>query len=149
MQGLADAHYRNRSGIENAFLIAAASPDVIALAIGLEDYTADLGVKRTRSGDESLYARMRIVNACKAAHVQPLDSVFPDFADPEGLKEAAIRSNHWDLKEWAASILVRSESFRMVLFLIRRKRKRPAGLFWLLKKLNQKALVWFHLVQND
>jgi len=79
-------------GIENAFPIATASPDVIALSIGLEDYTADLGVKRTRSGDESLYARMRIVNACKAAHVQPLDSVFPDFADTEGLKEAAIRS---------------------------------------------------------
>jgi citrate lyase subunit beta/citryl-CoA lyase len=79
-------------GIENAFLIASASPDIVAVAIGLEDYTADLGVKRTRSGDESLYARMRIINACKAAHVQPLDSVFPDIADPEGLKEAAVRS---------------------------------------------------------
>lgn len=79
-------------GIENTFLIASASPDIAAVAIGLEDYTADLGVKRTRSGDESLYARMRIVNACKAAHVQPLDSVFPDFADLDGLKESAVKS---------------------------------------------------------
>jgi citrate lyase subunit beta/citryl-CoA lyase len=79
-------------GIENAFHIASASPDIVAVAIGLEDYTADLGVKRTKSGDETLYARLRIVNACKAAHVQPLDSVFPDISDPEGLKEAAVRS---------------------------------------------------------
>jgi citrate lyase subunit beta/citryl-CoA lyase len=79
-------------GIENAFLISSASPDIVAVAIGLEDYTADLGVKRTKSGDESMYARMRIVNACKAAHVQPLDSVFSDVADSEGLKEVAIRS---------------------------------------------------------
>lgn len=79
-------------GIENAFHIASASPDVAAVAIGLEDYTADLGVKRTKSGEESLYARMRIVNACKAARVQPLDSVFSDIADPAGLKETVARS---------------------------------------------------------
>jgi citrate lyase subunit beta/citryl-CoA lyase len=79
-------------GVENAFLIASASPYIAAVAIGLEDYTADLGVKRTKAGDESLYARTRIINACKAARVQPLDSVFSDIADPDGLKEAALRS---------------------------------------------------------
>jgi citrate lyase subunit beta/citryl-CoA lyase len=79
-------------GIENAFLIASASPDIAAVAVGLEDYTADIGVNRTKSGEESLYARLRIVNACKAAGVQPLDSVFPDVADATGLKESAVRS---------------------------------------------------------
>lgn len=63
-------------GIEKAFDIATASSSVVALAIGLEDYTADLGVKRTASGEESLYARTRLVNACKAAGIQPIDSVF-------------------------------------------------------------------------
>jgi citrate lyase subunit beta/citryl-CoA lyase len=79
-------------GIENAFLIASASPKIAAVAVGLEDYTADIGVNRTKSGGESLYARMRIVNACKAAGVQPLDSVFPDVADDAGLKESAVCS---------------------------------------------------------
>ncbi|KPK80656.1 MAG: hypothetical protein AMS27_16540 [Bacteroides sp. SM23_62_1] len=79
-------------GIENAFEIASASPDIVAMAIGLEDYTADIGVKRTQDAQESLYARMRIVNACKAAAIQPIDSVYSDISDLEGLKETAIRS---------------------------------------------------------
>ncbi|MCK7540595.1 MAG: HpcH/HpaI aldolase/citrate lyase family protein [Marinilabiliales bacterium] len=57
----------------------------MALAIGLEDYTADLGVQRTKEGSESLYARNRIVVAAKAAGIQPIDSVFSDVADMEGL----------------------------------------------------------------
>jgi citrate lyase subunit beta/citryl-CoA lyase len=73
-------------GVEKAFEIATASQNVVAMAIGLEDYTADLGVARTKDAKESLYARTRIVNACKAAGVQPIDSVFSDVADEEGLR---------------------------------------------------------------
>lgn len=72
-------------GVENAFEIARASERVVAMAIGLEDYTADLGVKRTEEGKESLYARSRMVNACKAAGIQPIDSVYSDVANMEGL----------------------------------------------------------------
>ena len=79
-------------GVENAFEIATASERVVAMAIGLEDYTADLGVMRTAGGDESLYARTRLVNACKAAGIQPIDSVYSDVANMEGLKESVIRS---------------------------------------------------------
>ncbi|MCK4990616.1 MAG: citrate lyase acyl carrier protein, partial [Bacteroidales bacterium] len=74
-------------GVENAFEIATASDSVVAMAIGLEDYTADLGVKRTEGGEESLYARTRLVNACKAAGIQPIDSVYSDVANMEGLKK--------------------------------------------------------------
>jgi len=73
-------------GIENAFAIATASKQVVALTIGLEDYTADLGVVKTPEGHESLYARMRLVNAAHAAHVQAIDSVYGDVADLEGLR---------------------------------------------------------------
>jgi citrate lyase subunit beta/citryl-CoA lyase len=66
--------------------IATSSPDVVAIAIGLEDYTADLGVQRTLEGKESLYARMRLVNAARAAGIQPIDSVFSDVADMKGLE---------------------------------------------------------------
>ena len=79
-------------GIENAYNIASAADNIIALAIGLEDYTADLGVARTREGKESLYARTRLVNACKAAGIQAIDSVFSDTADEEGLAIAVRES---------------------------------------------------------
>jgi citrate lyase subunit beta/citryl-CoA lyase len=73
-------------GIENAAGIAAASERVAALTIGLEDYTADLGVAKTSTGAESLYARTRLVNAARAAGVQAIDSVFGDVGDLGGLQ---------------------------------------------------------------
>lgn len=79
-------------GVERAFEIATATKNVVAMAIGLEDYTADLGVPRTAGGAESLYARLRLVNAAKAAGIQPIDSVFSDVADMEGLEENVLRS---------------------------------------------------------
>ncbi len=79
-------------GVEHVFQILSCSPNIAAVAIGLEDYTADLGVPRTLQGEESVYARTRIVNAAVAAGLQPLDSVFPDFKDPVALREHAIRS---------------------------------------------------------
>lgn len=74
-------------GVENAFKIATASKNVVAMAIGLEDFTADLGVPRTAEGRESFYARSRLVNACKAAGIQPIDSVYSDVGNMEGLLE--------------------------------------------------------------
>ncbi len=52
-------------GVENAYAIATASERNAAITIGLEDYTADLGVVKTATGAESLYARMRLVNAAQ------------------------------------------------------------------------------------
>ncbi|MEZ4651304.1 MAG: aldolase/citrate lyase family protein [Candidatus Eisenbacteria bacterium] len=79
-------------GIENAFEIATASPRVAALTIGLEDYTADLGVVKTPIGEESLFARNRVVNAAKAAGIQAIDSVYGDIEDLAGLEAWALRS---------------------------------------------------------
>ena len=74
-------------GVENAFAIATATPNIAALTIGLEDYTADLGVAKTLEGRESLYARTRLVNAAKAAGIQAIDSVFGDVGDLAGLRQ--------------------------------------------------------------
>ena len=73
-------------GIENASAIARVSKSVIAMTIGLEDYTTDIGVAKTKEGGESLYARMRLVNAAKAAGVQAIDSVFGDVGDMASLR---------------------------------------------------------------
>ena len=75
-------------GILNSFEIAKASKNIIGLAIGLEDYTADLGVKRTNSGKESLFARSQLVQAAKAAGIQAIDTVFSDVSDELGLRES-------------------------------------------------------------
>lgn len=79
-------------GIENAFAIASETKRVAALTIGLEDYTADLGVVKTPEGDESLYARTRLVNAAHAAGAQAIDSVYGDVGDVEGLLRWAKKS---------------------------------------------------------
>lgn len=79
-------------GIINAYEIASASPDVCALTIGLEDYTADIGTQRTFEGKESLFARSMIVNAAKAAGVQAIDSVFSDIENMEALRQSVIEA---------------------------------------------------------
>jgi citrate lyase subunit beta/citryl-CoA lyase len=79
-------------GVETSFEIAKSSGNIVALAIGLEDLTADLGVTRTSEGKESLYARTRLVNAAKAAGIQPIDSVFSDVGDMEALRQNVIMS---------------------------------------------------------
>ena len=79
-------------GIENAFAIATASERIVALTIGLEDYTADLGVPKSKAGDETLFARLRLVNAARAAGIQAIDSVYGDVADTDGLRVWGERS---------------------------------------------------------
>jgi citrate lyase subunit beta/citryl-CoA lyase len=79
-------------GVMNAFAIAGAAENVVSLAIGLEDYTADLGTRRTKEGTESFFARSMVVNAARAAGIQPIDSVFSDVGDMEGLKQNVLMS---------------------------------------------------------
>jgi citrate lyase subunit beta/citryl-CoA lyase len=90
--GIADPVYlmpiiESALGVERAFEIAGATENVVAVAIGLEDLTADLGVARTMEGLESLYARTRVINAAKASGIQPIDSVFSEVSDIEALKK--------------------------------------------------------------
>jgi citrate lyase subunit beta/citryl-CoA lyase len=79
-------------GIIKSYEIATASENVVALAIGLEDYTADLGTQRTNEGKETFFARCQIVNVAKAAGIQAIDSVFSDVSDMEALKQNVLES---------------------------------------------------------
>lgn len=76
-------------GVENAFEIVRASPRIAAVSLGIEDLVLDLGAQRTASQVETAYARGRLVNAARAAGVQPLASVFPRFDDAEDVKAYA------------------------------------------------------------
>jgi len=79
-------------GAWKAYEIAAAHPSVVSLAIGLEDYTADIGAQRTNEGTESFWARAQVVNGAKAAHVQPIDTVFSDVTDMDGLRDSVLEA---------------------------------------------------------
>jgi len=79
-------------GVINAYDIAIASDNNCALAIGLEDYTADIGTQRTNEGKESFYARTALINAAKAAGIQAIDTVFSDINDMDGLRDSVIEA---------------------------------------------------------
>jgi citrate lyase subunit beta/citryl-CoA lyase len=73
-------------GVVNASAIASCHPRVCGVGFGAEDYTADLGVVRTRQGEEIGYPRAAVSVAAHAAHVEALDGIFADFRDAEGLR---------------------------------------------------------------
>ena len=79
-------------GVERAYEIASASEFNCALAVGLEDYTADIGTQRSVDGTESFVARSKVVNAAKAAGIQAIDTVFSDVTDMDGLRQSVIEA---------------------------------------------------------
>ncbi len=72
-------------GIVNAYAIATASPRIIGIALGAEDYCANLKTTRSAEGTELFYARSAIVVAARAAGVDALDTVYSNVNDTEGL----------------------------------------------------------------
>jgi citrate lyase subunit beta/citryl-CoA lyase len=74
------------AGLLKAYDIACASPRIVALSIGGEDYVSSIGARRTKTGEELFTAKSLIVNAAAAAGVTPVDSPFTDINDEEGLE---------------------------------------------------------------
>jgi len=72
-------------GIVNAYAIASASKRLIGIALGAEDYCANLKTTRSKEGNELFYARSAIVVAARAAGIDAIDTVFSDVNDEEQL----------------------------------------------------------------
>ena len=74
-------------GLLRAYEIGMASPRVIGLMFGAEDYSRELGlpVVREKEARELLFARSAMVTAAASAHVQAVDGVWPDLNDVAGL----------------------------------------------------------------
>ncbi|MHC1758448.1 MAG: aldolase/citrate lyase family protein [Negativicutes bacterium] len=87
-------------GLLKAYEIASASPRMVALAIGGEDFVADLHTSRSKHGRELFVARSEILLAARAAGINAIDTVFSDVNDPEGfINEAtAIKEMGFDGK---------------------------------------------------
>ncbi len=71
-------------GIMNAQEIAN-SENVVALAIGLEDYTADLGVQAYREGGGIFLRSLSADQRCQCRRNPGIDSVFSDVSDMDAL----------------------------------------------------------------
>ena len=81
-------------GLFKAQEIAAASPRVIGLIFGAEDFGKEMGLPLRREGEarDLIYARSAFVCAAAAQNVQAVDGVWPDLQDAEGLKTFALQS---------------------------------------------------------
>ena len=86
------AAIESAQGVLNAKEIAAASPRLMGLALGAEDFTADLGVSRSKGGEELLLARQMIILAAKAQGIDAYDTVYSQIDDLEGLAEETQRA---------------------------------------------------------
>jgi len=75
------------SGIQNIFNIATATPRIRRLSFGAMDYTLNMGIEYSGSGHELFFARNQLVMASRVAGLEkPIDTVFPNIKDIEGLK---------------------------------------------------------------
>ncbi len=75
-------------GVYNCYNLIKASPRVTATCIGSArdgDLQTDLGCAWSIEGTELLYAKSKVLNDTRAAGAYPLDGVFSDIADEEGL----------------------------------------------------------------
>jgi len=69
--------------------IATASPRLIAIAIGAEDFVTDMHTTRSPDGIELLAARSMLVMAARAAGIMAIDTVFTAVDDEEGFQREA------------------------------------------------------------
>lgn len=77
-------------GLYNVVEIMRSSGRVNRVAFGSGDFTLDIGSEWTKEGEEVAYARSRLVVASRVAGIeQPIDAVFADVRDLEGLRADA------------------------------------------------------------
>jgi citrate lyase subunit beta/citryl-CoA lyase len=94
--GLPIGHFKiipsieSAQGVLNCVATAKASPRLVALAFGAEDYTASMEIDRTKTGEELFSARTQVVWAAKAAGIQAIDSIFSDVNDMDALRAETL-----------------------------------------------------------
>ena len=112
-------------GIVHADEIAGASPRLEAMIFGVGDYSSDLrtpdtvfgrpnagyavltdadagGARALHWNDQWHYALARVVNACRANGLRPIDGPYTDYRDPEGFAASAARARSLGFEgKWA------------------------------------------------
>ncbi|MBS0427388.1 MAG: CoA ester lyase [Proteobacteria bacterium] len=83
-------------GVENiSDILATRSSRVDRLSFGAGDYSLDIGARITADESALGYIRARLVNASRAAgKLAPVDSVWLDVSDEQGLAQSAVRARN-------------------------------------------------------
>jgi len=84
-------------GLETIYNVIKASRRVVGVLLGGEDLTADLGIKRTKEGEEIFYARNKVATVCRALKVDSIDTPYTDIDDDEGLAKDTARAKNLGL----------------------------------------------------
>ena len=84
--------------IVHLYEICTASPRIVGVAFGAEDFTNDMGIERTESEAETYFARNSIAVAARAADVLALDTPYFSFRDQDGLRENANTAKQYGFK---------------------------------------------------
>ena len=86
-------------GMQNIDAIARASSRLECLVFGMGDFSAAMGMEIQSvgadvgyPGDMWHYARFRLVVACRAAGIDPVDGPYADFRNADGYREEARRA---------------------------------------------------------
>jgi citrate lyase subunit beta/citryl-CoA lyase len=86
-------------GMQNVDAIAACTPRLECLVFGMGDFSASMGVTNKNVGETDgypgdiwHYARFRLIMACRAAGIDPVDGPFADFKNPDAYREECKRS---------------------------------------------------------
>jgi citrate lyase subunit beta/citryl-CoA lyase len=87
-------------GVQHMAEIACASPRVVAMSLGAEDFTRDIGVEPTDEGEEQAYGKGMVIVAARLAGIQPqgLSSTLANFSDLIGLERSAGRAHRLGFK---------------------------------------------------
>ena len=75
-------------GVAQAGEVASSCPRIRRLAFGAVDFALDMEIRLSGKGNELFYARSQIAVASRAAGIEgPIDTVYVNLKDDEGLKE--------------------------------------------------------------
>src|SRR5690606_12114508 len=76
-------------GVIDAVPLCAAHPRITSAFFGAEDFASDIGARRTRAGEEGLYARSQVVLAAKAARIIAIGQAVVEIRDDEQCRRDA------------------------------------------------------------
>ena len=98
-------------GLNQIDAILASGTRVKRVAFGAGDFTLDVNMEWSRNEAELTYARAKIATASRAAGIEaPLDTVWIDLADEEGLEASARTALGFGFKARCASTRTKSRS---------------------------------------
>ncbi|HGV8387823.1 citrate (pro-3S)-lyase subunit beta [Enterococcus faecium] len=80
------AAIESAEGVLNSREIAQASPRIVGIALGAEDYVTNMKTKRYPDGQELFFARSMILHAARTAGIAAIDTVYSDVENMAGFQ---------------------------------------------------------------